>query len=488
MCNESTTRAAPIMMRFVALDMVRRIIHQNTNYGDTQDYFHLLMDNLSLIQKKVYTFLPKWTSAEDNAWLHKRYNESRVYATHFYSAPNPVPRQYIMTRNNGIRIQPRVTMPIWHRVFPANTMDVHQLWAFTHCETPLIADIVYTMTAIGHASDAIRTTRVYPGDPLSYLGLRMTGRFPLRLYFPNQFGEHCEDAQFAPCQALAAQFETIQDPTANVGSTTQPMKDDMKEWIQRMHNAIAAIFAGAANQPRLMPPAINADINYSYAETKDGRIPDPVVTASDNTLFRDAVPAELMTPFYNNPIEISYHFPSLFSFNTMFLRNFIPAVRSLSQIRQGDPQTPNLQLDIVRPLAGAPTWNGTMSGLLGRVIPNRLNGFLQFVFPVAAANHTYTTPTPPLRQFVEDGEILAARIDDLYKKRLSPFTYPGYWLVEDPAGGAGLVGIANWNQLQPARDIVNGILIDLPVAVGPIHAIPAADIPYNQIIHDQYVE
>jgi hypothetical protein len=160
------TRSTPNCVRFCAYDAVCTATQAyvepgaeddnffNASMTRSDDAFQLLMNTYSTKQALCVGFSPRWTTFEDRQWLAQLMERPTEYAGLFYMQANAVPGQYVMQRNQGVRITPRLVVHLWRRRIQEVKQNQLQLWALTHCEAPLMADMLYSMGPIITANDA----------------------------------------------------------------------------------------------------------------------------------------------------------------------------------------------------------------------------------------------------------------------------------------------------------------------------------------------
>jgi hypothetical protein len=200
-----------------------------------------------------------------------------------------------------------------------------------------------------------------------------------------------------------------------------------------------------------------------------------------------------------------------FTFNSLFITHFLPALEDLLRIQnaiQGFPvyepdiagqQTMTVVADgggLLRAYNMVPAPGGAVgfdrarndfqmeTGYVSRCVQTTIAGFF------GAANPNIAIRLPSVTQLMVQFKATSRDIHTEYKARRAPFTAPRFWLVHDPL--VPLVpplapALPPWIRVDPRRDVVNGVLIQMPVAVGALPVPAAVDLAHIDIIRHHHL-
>ena len=530
------TRSTPNCVRFCAYDAVctaaRAYVdpaaEDNTFFSASMtrsdDAFQLLMNTYSTKQALCVGFSPRWTTFEDRQWLAQLMERPTEYAGLFYMQANAVPGQYVMQRNQGVRITPRLVVHLWRRRIQEIKQNQLQLWALTHCEAPLMADLLYSMGPIIAANRRLRLHGAFPAEELAIAVKRLGLRFEPALCFETLRDATIPAAQVPFWNAAYNAYRALREPDPHVGDTTQPMSEEERTWLHGVHGVFQAAWAAGGAPPaylpvhtRWAPLILNATRHPSYDElppTLARPAPPADVFENHNVVCKTELPEHIWQVIYRRFERLSVSernaLLSAYTFNSLFMTHFLPALEELLKIQpaiQGFPlkfdfnnpgqHTMSIMNDggvlraynlVVPPGGGGllavalvPAANDFQleTGFISRVVQNRIASFF------AAPNANIAIRFPSVTQMMAQFKVRVRDIQDEYKARRAPFTAPRFWLMHDPLG-VPLAGVAAaqppWVRVDPRNDAVNGVLIHIAVAAGVVPAAVAADIGHRNII------
>jgi hypothetical protein len=501
----------------------------NTALSRSDDAFQLLMNSYSAKQALCAGFSPRWTTFEDRQWLAQLMERPTEYTSLFYTQANAVPGQYVMQRHNGIRITPRLIVHMWRRRVQQVKLNQRQLWALTHCEAPLMADLLYALGPIVIANRKLRLDGQFPGAELAISIKRLGLRFEPALCF-----EHIRDATIPAAErpfwtTAYDDFRALREPDSTNGDSTQPMSDKQRTWLQAVHGVLETAWtAGAAPAvpfnpatTRWAPLIMNATRHPSYSEMPPELAVRPMAQPDEfqthNVVCKTEVPSHIWQFVYRvlPRVDIIQRnaLLSAFTFNSLCMTHFLPALDELLKIQsaiQGFPLkiatvAGQHTMEVVNHMGGhrayrlvagvggigmEPQYNDFQfeTGYISSVLHNAIAG--QFGAAHAGMAIRFDSATQMLDQFKTRSET----IYNEYKARRAPFTAPRFWLTHDPNALPLPVGAAPaeppWIRVDPRQDVRNngGVIIHMPVAPGAVPAPVPADVAHANIIRAHHVD
>ena len=528
--HELETTAIPNCVRYCAYEAVCTAaeayidpLDDELNYNTlsrSDDAFHLLMSTYTTKQVACAGFLPRWTGLEDRQWLAQLMERPTEYTSLFFTQANAIPGQFVMQRHNGIRITPRLVVHLWRRRIQEIKQNQRQLWALTHCEAPLMADVLYSMGPIVLANRKLRVDGAFPAEELAILIKRLWYRFEPSLCFDTIRDNTIPAAEIPFWNTAAANFRVLREPDSREGDTTQPMSEDERTWMAAVRDVFQAAWTGggggapAAHIPattRWAPLIMNATRHASYDEKPLLPAARPTAAAQSdlfethNVVCRVEPLASMWQFIYRilpriNVIERNVLLSS-FSFNSMTISHLMPALEAMTKIQNAIQGFPLLQSDNDngQHVFGIEVYNGGFAAMARdpatgepvRTDLQRETGYISQVTQSAIASHFAAVGVIPVRfpsvmQLLTQTKTRFTEIQAEYKARRAPFTAPRFRLTMDPVG---LPGIAPpWIRVDPRRDVVNGVIIELPVAVGAVPAPLALDVAHAAIIVDHHAQ